>query len=108
MAPFGRGVAVVGLSKQRRPCGRATLGTSWECHKVRKRCPHCISGNAERMILFKIAFPAAKKGVLDCKNTCWQSRTFNLRSTSSFWQNSFCLSNWLFAIAAEYGAVSMF
>ena len=28
--------------------------------------PHCIS-NAERMILYKIAFPTAKTGVLNCQ-----------------------------------------
>ena len=34
MAPLYRGVA--GLSSERRPFGRAMLGTSWECHKVRE------------------------------------------------------------------------
>ena len=28
---------------------------------------HCIIGNAERVVIYKIAFPTAKKGVLDCQ-----------------------------------------
>ena len=31
---------------------------------------HCISGNVERVTLYKTAFQTAKNGVLDCQKAC--------------------------------------
>ena len=40
-----------------------------ELLKIKTNCSYtqCISGNVERVILYKIAFPTAKKCVLDCQ-----------------------------------------
>ena len=42
---------------------------------------HCISGNAERVILYKIAFLTAKKDFLDCQKACvgnWECSVYVL------------------------------
>ena len=47
---------------------------SWILCTIHQLCivpdSHCISGNVECVILYKTAFPTAKKGILDCQKIC--------------------------------------
>ena len=47
---------------QHRPGTRTVVKTGRE-----NTCPHCTSGNVERVILYKTEFPTAQKGILDCQ-----------------------------------------
>ena len=68
---------------------------------------HCISGNVECVILSKPAFPTAKKGVLDCQKARVGNREGSIYVLHRHFGNhmailnSFCLTKWLFAIAAN-------
>ena len=72
---------------------------------------HCISGNVERVILYKTAFPSVKKGILYCQKARIGNRERSIyvlhrhfgNPKRLLWQyrTPFYSSNWLFAITAN-------
>ena len=58
---------------------------------------HCISCNAERVILYKIAFLTAKKGVLDCQKACVGNGECSIYVLHCHFANPKC-SFWQFGI----------